>query len=219
MINEIEDIPLDKLLDTIIAIQKAIKVHVTRDQISFTEKNHETLYYKINGKSEGKVYLNKHRRSDTSATDEMNEIQLSADDVNGNYPLFTGIRKSLYWHLNENLEIQQQFIVVQDTLNKKDSYAYCIQIVAYLDKDYNIEKITYIYYGNGDKNNEKVIERTGLLLSSLIEENMFARYRYHQFKHPETFNQMFDDIEGPLMNPLSNEDIESRLTLLEAVKY
>jgi hypothetical protein len=219
MINELEDIPLDKLLDTIIAIQKAIKVHVTRDQISFTEKNHETLYYKINDKSEGKVHLNKHCRSDTSPTGEITEIQLSADDVNGNYPLFTGIRKSVHWYLDENLDIKQQFIVVQESLNKNSSYDYCIQIVAYLDKDYNIVKITYMYYGNSNKVNQKIIEKTGLLLSSLSEENMFARYRYHQFKHPETFNQMFDDIEGPLMNPLSNEDIESRLTVLEAVKY
>ena len=219
MLNEIEDIPLDKLLDTIIAIQKAIKVNITRDQISFTEKNYKTNYYKINGNSEGKVHLNTHLRSETSPTGESTEIQLSAHDVSGNYPLFTGIRKSLYWYLDENLDIKQQFIVVKHSLIKKDRYTYCIQIISYLDKDYNIEKITYTYYGNGDKSNEKFIEKTGPLLSSLSEENMFARYRYHQFKNPETFNQMFDDIEGPLMSPLSNEDIESRLTLLEAVKY
>lgn len=219
MLNSLEDIPLEKLLKTIIAIQKAIKVHVTPEQITFTEKNYETLYYKINGKSEGKVHLNKHRHSETSTTGEITEIQLSADDTNGNYPLFSGIRKSVYWHLDENLDIKQQFIVVQDSLNKKDSYAYCIQIVSYLDKDYNIEKITYMYYGNGDKVNEKVIEKTGTLLSSFTEENLFARYRYHQFKHPETFNDMFDDLEGPVMTTLSNEEIESRLTVLEAVKY
>jgi hypothetical protein len=220
MLNELEDIPSEKLLATIIALQKAIKVHVSVDQISFTEKNYNTLYYRINGKSEGKVHLNKHCRSltpDGNLTD-ITEIQMSANDYNGNYPLFSGIKKSLYWHLDEELELKQQFVVVQETL-EKDMFANCLQIVSYLDKDYNIERITYMYYGNNDKSNEKVFEKTGSMLSSFDEENLFARYRYHQFKQPETFNQLFDDIEGPVMNSLSVEDIESRLTVLEAVKY
>ena len=221
MLNELEDIPSEKLLATIIALQKAIKVHVSVDQISFTEKNYNTLYYRINGKSEGKVHLNQHCRSTTPEGElmEITEVQLSADDYNGNYPLFSGIRKSVYWHLDEELELKQQFVVVQESLNRKDSFANCIQIVSYLDKDYNIERITYMYYGNNDKSNEKVFEKTGSMLSSFDEENLFARYRYHQFKQPETFNQLFDDIEGPVMNSLSVEDIESRLTVLEAVKY
>jgi hypothetical protein len=220
MLNELEDIPSEKLLATIIALQKAIKVHVSVDQISFTEKNHNTLYYKINGKSEGKVHLNQHCRSTTPEGElmEITEVQLSADDYNGNYPLFSGIRKSLYWHLDEELELKQQFVVVQETL-AKNVFANCLQIVSYLDKDYNIEKITYMYYGNNDKSNEKVFEKTGSMLSSFDEENLFARYRYHQFKQPETFNQLFDDIEGPVISSLSNEDIESRLTILDAVKY
>lgn len=219
MINELKDIPLQQLYDMIIAIQKAINFTVSVEQITFFEKNHDTLYYQIGGKSMGKVYLNKYCQSTTSPTGEENEIQLSADDTYGHFKIFSGIKKALHWYFNDSFELKQQFTVIQDSLNHEDSYTYCLQMVAYLDKDYVIKKITYMYYGNGHKENERVIERTGDLLSSFDEENLFARYRYHQFKNIEAFNQMFDDIEGPVIKQLTNEDIENRLTVLEAIKY
>lgn len=216
MIEELDDIPLDKLLDTIIDLQKAINVTVNRDQISFTEKNHETIYYRINGKSQGRVTVNNHCKSSTSETGYETEVQLSADDIHGNFLLFPKINKSLYWYMDDTLELKSQFTVVQDKRN--EPYAYCLQIVGYLDKCNNLEKITYMYYGYTQESH-KVIEKTGQQLLSIDEENLLARYSHHQFKHPESFSEMFDDVEGPMQNPLTNDEIEKRLTILEALKY
>lgn len=218
MITELDDIPLHKLLDTIIALQKAINVTVTHDEISFTQKNNETTYYRINGKSQGRVTVNNHCKSETSETGLETEIQLSADDVHGNFLLFPKINKSLYWYMDATLELKSQFTVVQDKRNEHDPYAYCIQIVGYLDKYNNLEKITYMYYGYS-KESHVVLEKTGQLLLSIEDENLLARYSYHQFKNPESFKEMFDDIEGPILKPLTNDEIEKRLTILEALKY
>lgn len=218
MITELDDIPLDKLLDTIIALQKAINVTVTRDQISFTEKNHETSYYRINGKSQGRVTVNNHCKSATSETGYETEVQLSADDIHGNFLLFPKINKIVHWYMDDKLDLKSQFTVVQDKRNESKPYAYCIQIVGYLDKYNNLEKITYMYYGYTQESH-KVIEKTGQKLLSIEEENLLARYSYHQFKHPESFSEMFDDVEGPMLKPLTSDEIEKRLTILEALKY
>ena len=218
MITELDDIPLDKLLDTIIALQKAINVTVTRDQISFTEKHNETVYYRINGKSQGRVTVNNHCKSKTTESGFETEIQFSADDIYGNFLLFPKINKSLYWYMDDKLDLKYQFTVVQDKRNEHEPYAYCLQIVGYLDKYDNLEKITYMYYGYTQES-QKVIEKTGQQLLSIEEENLLARYSYHQFKHPESFSEMFDDVFGPILNPLTHDEIDKRLTILEALKY
>jgi len=220
MITQLNELPIQLLLNKIIAIQKAVGVIITEDNISFSMKNPETSYYKINGKSEGKVYLDSYTKKsqDKSGYVSAFEIQLSADDMNGNFHLFKNIKKTVHWSFNDKLDLKQQLIVIQERLNEKEPYASCLQIAAYLDDSDQIESITYMYYGY-DKKEDIVIEKKGSMLMSIEDETLIARYRYQKFMQPAAFSQMFDDIEGPPLNPLTKEVIENRLSILEALKY
>lgn len=220
MITQINELPIQPLLYKIIALQKAVGVIITDDNISFAMKNPETSYYKINGISQGRVYLDTYtkRGKDNKGYASEFEVQLSADDLNGNFHLFKNIKKTIHWHLDDKLNLKQQLVVVQEKLNEKQPYAYCLQIAAYLNGEDQIEKITYMYYGY-DKKEDIVIEKRGSMLMSIEDETLIARYRYQKFMQPDAFNQMFYDIEGPPLIPLTREVIENRLSVLEAIKY
>lgn len=220
MITQVNALPIQPLLNKIIALQKAVGVIITEDNIRFAMKNPETSYYMVNGKSQGRVYLDSYtkRGEDNARYVSAFEVQLSADDLNGNFHLFKNIKKAVHWYLDDKLNLKQQLVVIQEKLNENQPFAYCLQIAAYLDGKNQIEKITYMYYGY-DKKEDIVIEKTGSKLMSIEDETLIARYRYQKFMQPDAFNQMFDDIEGPPLNPLTREVIESRLSVLEAIKY
>jgi hypothetical protein len=211
MITDISKLDAKKLLDTIILMQKAVGVTISHENISFSQRNDNIVYYKINGKSQGRVYV--HHKND-----EEYEVQMSADDPNGNFIIFKNINKTLHWYLDTDLTLKSQFVVLRECKNESTPYEFCLQIVAYLDIFNCLEHITYMYFGY-NKEDEIIIEKTKETLLSLDDEDIIGRYRYQQFKHLENFNQMFDDIHGPIQNPLTMEEIKNRITLLEAIIY
>lgn len=220
MIDKLSDIPNEIILNRLTAIQKAIGNNISPDDIGFSVKNPDTYYYQVNSKPTGKIYLNKYPPPPENIEKRTVplEIQVSADDLDGNFHLFKNIKKSVYWYFDENVELYWQFTVIQEKLNESAPGASCLQIVGYLDQFNNLEKITYMYYGN-IRSESVVIEKTGNMLLSIEDETLIARYRYQKFMQLDAFNQMFDDIEGPPQHPLSLKEIENRLDVLEAIKY
>lgn len=215
------DINNEDIIIQIQKIQNYLDRFPTFEDIALFFKDEQTIYYKVFSKNEGKFTIHRKSRNDElinsqNASDFYFEFQLSATDSNGVFPFMSGISKSLHWHIDTNFNLTSQQAVVQEYQHNENHNRF-LQIYGRFDNDLNILNIEMVKTVEG-QNYDRISSKTEFM--TLREENLLFKIQYYHFTYPEQFYELFNGyILGPIKKQLTYEEIESRLSILDALNY
>jgi len=210
----LDDISTEQKIDLIKQIKNSVGDYPSTSDIYIWEKDNRILYYSVYNIHEGRLSIHQETK------DSEIEVQISTMDYNGVFPFMSGIKKPIYWYLNENIELKYYMIVIQEYIKfDNDSARSMLQIVGKFNKCMSIHSIEMMWHLPHVAIVKQPLTKKSPFLS-LDEENVLAKLEYFKFKQPENYNSLFDDlVEGPNQIPIDMEAIKRKLTILEACSY
>ena len=207
-------------------VYKKLRKSINFDDITFKSISSSFSSYMINDEEYGYIHIQKRitlkNLTNSTEMDDNFNINISTSDNKIKFPFFNGIPKKINYTFDDNFQFTELSVDLK-FINKTHK----LEIRTQFDNNLNLVFIDYSYI---NKYNNKIdnkslrkatytkIHYNCYQIDNPQEENRLAKCHIAEFIHPELFFETFPEFSvGPLQNPLSIEDIDRRLLLLNMI--